>query len=184
MKEIVLSAEEIQETCKRIGAALTERLANEEKVPLVLVVMRGAMNFAADLIKEIKADLILDYVQVRSYEGTSSSGKIIFDRDTAFGIEGRTLVIIEDVIDTGITMKFLKEHFAVREPKQIIVASLLDKRAARKVPIEADYVGKTLYEDKFVVGYGLDYCGLFRNIPYVYIPEPSEVVAWDKRLAQ
>ncbi len=182
MKEIVLSHGEILQICEQIGKKLTKRLEKERKLPVFLCVMRGALNFTADLMKNVKRSILFDYIQARSYSGTSSTGKIAFDRDVSIDISGRVVVVIEDVIDTGLTMKTLKEHLQKKGPKEIIVCSLLDKPSMRKVQVEADYVGKVLEKPKFVVGYGLDYRDLFRNVPYVYVPDEEEIKKADASL--
>lgn len=184
MKEMVMSEAEILAACKRIGAELTERLKDEKRVPLFVCVMRGAMNFMADLMKYIKTDILVDYVQVRSMCGTKSTGVVHFDRDVTIDVKDRVIVLVEDVVDTGITMRFLKQHFAEMSPKDVLIASLLDKRADRACVIEADYVGKTLNEKTFVVGYGLDYRDMVRNTPYIYIPDEDEIKAWDEKISQ
>ncbi|MBQ7244022.1 MAG: hypoxanthine phosphoribosyltransferase [Bacilli bacterium] len=184
MKELVMSQEEILDACKRIGSELTKRLSKEEKLPLFICVMRGALNFMADLQKFVDLDILVDYVQVSSYEGTSSTGKIHFARDVSIDVKDRVVVLVEDVVDTGVTMKFLKKHFVDMGPKEVLVVSLFDKRAERVVEVEADYVGKTLTEPKFLLGYGLDYNDIGRNVPYVYIPTEEEIAAFDKKRAK
>lgn len=184
MKELVMSHEEILEACARIGGALTERLKAEEKPPVFICVMKGAMNFMIDLIENVDMPIFVDYIQISSYEGSKSTGKINLKRDISTNLEGRTAVIVEDVIDTGLSMKYLVEHLQTNfHPKQIIVTTLLDKAVARKVPVAIDYAGKILNENKFVVGYGLDYKELHRNDPYIYVPTPEEVTEMDEAVA-
>lgn len=184
MKEMVMSQEEILSACKRIGIELTKRLRDEEKLPLLVCVMRGALNFMADLMKYIETDVLVDYLQVSSYEGTSSTGKIKMARDIHIDVKDRVIVLVEDVVDTGITMTFLKKHFQEMGPKEILVASLFDKRAERVVEVEADYVGMTLYEPKFLLGYGLDYNDIGRNVPYVYVPTEEEIAEFNRKRAK
>lgn len=183
MQELVMSHDEIQQAAKTMGDALTERLKNEEKLPVFVCVMKGAMNFMIDLIEHVNMDIITDYIQISSYEGTSSSGHILMSKDISTDLKGRTLVIVEDVIDTGLSMNFLINHFKKDfSPNQIIVAALFDKQAVRKEEVQIDYVGKVLKENKFLVGYGLDYRGLLRNPPYVYVPTKEEISDIDKKL--
>lgn len=184
MKEVVMNEEEILDTCKRLGFALGSELKNEEKLPVFLCVMKGALNFMADLIKQVKTDILCDYIQISSYEGTSSTGKIILKRDIEQDIEGRTVVVVEDVIDLGTTMKYLVEHLKQKNPKRVIVCALFDKKVNRISDVKIDYVGKVLDENKFLVGYGLDYNGLLRNVPYVYIPDEEEIKRLDEKLAK
>ncbi|MCR4562109.1 MAG: hypoxanthine phosphoribosyltransferase [Bacilli bacterium] len=180
MVEMVMSHEEILKACEDIAMKLKKRLENLNDVPLMICVMKGAINFMVELMLQLKMDVLTDYVQVRSWEGTSSTGEITFKRDVSHRIEGRTLIIVEDIIDSGITMNFLVNHFKQMGAKEIIVVALFDKICKRKVPIKIDFVGKTLNEDKFLVGYGLDYKGLLRNVPYVYVPSKEEIEKWDK----
>jgi len=181
MKEIVMSQEEILAACKRIGGELTKRLVKEERLPLFVCIMRGALNFMADLMKYVDVDILVDYSQVSSFCGTASTGKVKFIKDVSIDVPGRTVVIVEDVIDTGITMKFLKQHFKDLGAKEVIVAALFDKRAERAVVVEGDYIGKTIEDPKFLVGYGLDYKDICRNVPYVYIPDEEEIRIWDEK---
>lgn len=184
MKEMVMSQDEILAACKRIGGELTARLKDEERLPLFVCVMRGALPFTADLLKFVDTEVLFDYVQVSSYAGTASTGTIHFDHDVSIDVKGRVVVIVEDVVDTGITMKFLKKHFQDLGPKEVLVASLFDKRAERTVEVEADYVGMTLNEPKFLLGYGLDYNDIGRNIPYVYVPTKEEIERFDEKRAK
>jgi len=185
MKEMVMSEEEIISSCRDLGNKLTIRLQNEEKLPLFVVVMKGAMNFAIDLMKYVEVPLLEDYVQIQSYSGTHSTGKIALLHDLSTPIDGRSVVVIEDVVDTGLTMSFLTKHLQeIGKPKQIILCALFDKKIARQVEVKVDYAGRVLTENKFLLGYGLDYKGLKRNIPYVYIPTTEEVAEMDQLLAK
>lgn len=180
MQELVMSHEEIENAAERIGGDLTKRLCQEKKLPVFICVMKGAMNWMIDLIEHVNMDIVTDYIQVSSYEGTSSTGKITLKKDITQDITGRVVVIVEDVIDTGLSMHYLLEHIKSSfKPKEVLVCALFDKQAVRKEPVKIDYVGKVLTENKFLVGYGLDYRGLVRNVPYVYIPTPKEVDNWD-----
>lgn len=181
MQELVMSHEEIVEATTRIGTALSKRLKKDEKLPVFVCVMKGAMNFMIDLIEHVDIDILVDYIQISSYEGDKSTGKITLKQDISTNLKGRTVVIVEDVIDTGLSMKYLIEHIKEKyEPKEVIVTALLDKACARKVPVQIDYVGKTLNQNKFVVGYGLDYREIHRNDPFVYVPTPEEVKRMDE----
>lgn len=181
MQELVMSHEEIVEATTRIGTALSKRLKKDEKLPVFVCVMKGAMNFMIDLIEHVDIDILVDYIQISSYEGDKSTGKITLKQDISTNLKGRTVVIVEDVIDTGLSMKYLIEHIKEKYgPKEVVVAALLDKACARKVPVQIDYVGKTLNQNKFVVGYGLDYREIHRNDPFVYVPTPEEVKRMDE----
>lgn len=180
-----MSHEDIIESADKIGLSLSERLRNEKKLPVFVCVMKGAVNWMVDLMEHVDVPIKTDYIQISSYSGTSSTGKITLKKDISHNLEDRVVVIVEDVVDTGISMQWLIDYVKANyHPKEVIVAVLFDKRACRKVPVHIDYAGKVLDENKFLVGYGLDYRGLGRNVPYVYVPTPEEVAAWDKQLAE
>jgi hypoxanthine phosphoribosyltransferase len=168
-----------------MGKELTVLLSDEEKLPLFLCVMKGAMNFMVDLLKRVEVPLLEDYIQIQSYDGTHSTGTIALIKDISTAIDGRTVVIVEDIVDTGLSMNFLLAHLQkIGHPKRIIVCALFDKKCARKVETQIDYAGVVLTENKFLLGYGLDYKGLKRNVPFVYVPSPAEVKAMDEILAK
>lgn len=180
--EIVMTSEEIQATCKEIAAKLDDRFARDNvSVPIFVGVLKGAVNFFIDLLKNVKTTNKVDYIQASSYDGTSSTGKVTIKKDISTDIKGKTVVIVEDVVDTGITMKYLVEYFNEKyQPKEIIICSLFDKLYLRQTDLHVDYVGKVLKENKFLVGYGLDYNELHRNVPYVFVATKEDVSNWDK----
>lgn len=185
MKELVLSEEQIAQIVKKLGDDLTLALKDEKKIPVALVVMRGAMNFAADLVRNIKRNIFIDYIQIASYEGTSTDGVIHLLKDCGKDLEDRTVIIIEDIVDTGYSMEWLVDHIKnTKHAKKVIVTALFDKPLNRQTPVQVDYCGHVLDSNKFLVGYGLDYNGIGRNIPYVFIPTEDEVKAWDKELKE
>lgn len=185
MQEMIMSQAQIQEACARIGAQLDERLSKDDRLPVFLCVMKGAINFMVDLMEHVHSDIITDYIRVSSYEGLGSTGKIILKQDVSHSLEGRTVVIVEDVVDSGLSMHYLVEHLKEKyHPKDVIVTCLIDKQAKRKIDVKVDYCGMELKEDKFLVGYGLDYKGLLRNVPYVYVPTMDEVAGWEKALSR
>jgi len=181
MDQIVLSEQEIIGACQRIGSQLTERLSKEDKVPVFIGVMKGSMNFMMDLTKQVKLPIYLDYIQVSSYSGSSSTGKVSLKKDFSFNCEGRVVVIIEDIVDTGISMNYLINHIKeTHKPKEIIVVTLFDKVCARKIPVQVDYAGAILNDNKFIVGYGLDYNEFERQVPYVYILDEEKRAQFDE----
>lgn len=185
MRELVLSSEQIHGICKDIGAKLTARLKDEEKLPVFIGVMKGGLNFMMDLIKNVDMPILTDYIQISSYSGTESTGIINLKKDITMDCKGHTVVIVEDVIDTGYSMEYLKRFIAGKhQPKNIIVCALFSKEKMRKTQVRIDYCGKVLNENKFLVGYGLDYNELFRNTPYVFVPSPDEVEGYDKLLKE
>jgi hypoxanthine phosphoribosyltransferase len=179
-----MGEDEIAEAASRIGGELTERLKAEEKVPVLCCVMMGALNWMADLMKHIDCPAIVDYIQISSYAGSSSTGNIVLKRDVEADVAGRTVVIVEDIVDTGLSMSYLVRHFKEKGAKDIIVAALISKLPYRRENVKIDYVGKVLNDNKFLVGYGLDYNGLYRNRPEVFVPDPAEIKAWDETLGK
>lgn len=162
----LISTEELQTICQKIGSQITEDFEGE--TPLIIGILKGCQPFMADLIKEIGLDLEISYMKVKSYEGTTSTGKITLSLDTDISIENRDVILVEDIIDTGKTMKTLTEILLERNPKSLNVVALLDKPERREVEFNADYIGKII-DDVFVIGYGMDYNEKYRNLPYVGI---------------
>jgi hypoxanthine phosphoribosyltransferase len=176
MREIILTREQIQDICKDLGKKLSTRLANEDQVPVFVGVMKGGLNFTLDLIKEIEIPIITDYVQISSYDGTSSTGIVKLKKDLTYSVKNKTVVLVDDVVDTGYSMQYLKHYLQEKyQPKEIIIVTLIDKQSIRKVDVKIDYCGMSLKENKFLVGYGLDYKELNRNIPFVYVPDQEEI---------
>lgn len=165
IKEVLYTEEEIREVTKKLGQELKEEY--KDKYPLVICVLKGAVMFMTDLSRAMDCDLELDFMDVSSYgEDIESSGdvKIIKDLDTS--VEGRDLLIVEDIIDTGRTLSYLIDIFRYRKAKSIKIVTLMDKKERRAVDLEADYVGIHV-PNEFVVGYGLDYIERYRNLPYI-----------------
>lgn len=169
MSQIIFSKKDITSAASRIGKQLTEELKADKKLPVAVGIMKGSLNFMHDLIGYINHPMFTDYIQVSSYSGTKTTGKVILKRDLSIDVKDRTIILIEDVIDTGISMNYLLEFIKDRyHPKRIILVALFDKTYRRKVPVHIDYIGKTLSNDDFLLGYGLDYCEIGRNLPEVY----------------
>ena len=177
MRKILLSEKQIQDICIEIGGKLTERLAEDgSNLPVVLGVMKGGLNFTVDLIKRINTPILTDYIQISSYEGTESTGIIHLKKDISLNIVGKTVVIVDDVVDTGYSMHYLKNYIINKfHPKEVIVCALIDKVSIRKIDVSLDYCGLVLKENQFLMGYGLDYDELYRNVPYVYVPDSAEI---------
>lgn len=167
IKEVLYTEEDIQRVTKELGDVLTEEY--KDKYPLVICVLKGAIMFMTDLSRAMNCDLELDFMDVSSYgSDIESSGdvKIIKDLDTS--VEGRDLLIVEDIIDTGRTLSYLIDIFHYRKAKSVKIVTLMDKKERRAVDLEADYVGIRV-PNEFVVGYGLDYDEKYRNLPYIGI---------------
>lgn len=167
----MISADEIRARTKELGAAITRDYKDKN---LVLVsVLKGSFIFAADLIREIDLPCRIDFLGVRSYgAGTESSGVVQITNDLSRPIDGQDVIIIEDIVDTGLTIAHLMDLFRTRNPRSVKVCALLHKPARARVSVPVDYLGFTI-EDKFVVGYGLDFDERYRNVPYVGIVERS-----------
>ncbi|MEJ9211533.1 hypoxanthine phosphoribosyltransferase [Bacillus smithii] len=171
IEKILITEEEIQEKIKELAGYLTEEY--KDKFPLVIGVLKGAMPFMADLLKRVDAYLEMDFMDVSSYgNSTVSSGEVKIVKDLDTSVEGRDILIVEDIIDSGLTLSYLVELFRYRKANSIKIVTLLDKPSGRKANIEADYVG-FIVPDEFVVGYGLDYAEKYRNLPYIGVLKPE-----------
>ena len=165
IKKILISHDEIVAAARKLGQKLTEDY--QGKNPILVGILKGSVPFMAELIKHIDTHIELDFMLVSSYHGgTSSSGVINIIKDIDQDIKGRDILFVEDIIDTGKTLKSLKELFEGRQPASVKIATLLDKPEGRLVEIEADYTCFTI-PNEFVVGYGLDYDENYRNLPYI-----------------
>jgi len=171
IQEILHSEEEIQRKVKELGEILTGDY--EGRNPLVICVLKGAFIFMADLVKEIRVPLEMDFMAVSSYgASTKSSGVVKIIKDLDVSVEGRDVLIVEDIIDSGLTLSYLIDVLERRNAKSVTVVTLFDKPSGRSVDLDADYTGFTL-PDAFVVGYGLDYAEYYRNLPYIGILKPE-----------
>lgn len=168
MQNIILSQEQIQEICKNIGGKICQELHNEDKIPLFVGVLKGSLNFMMDLMKHINIPIYTDYVQISSYQGMNRSNEVKLIKDLSFNCKGRTVIIVEDIVDTGHSMKFLLETIKAHNPKRILTVALFNKEKARVVDVKVDFVGYELVDNTFLIGYGLDYNEMERNVPYVY----------------
>jgi hypoxanthine phosphoribosyltransferase len=163
--EVLISEEEIALRIEVLGEAISKEYANQELV--VICVLKGAFIFCADLIKKINLPVKLEFITLASYgEGTQSSGNVKLEMDVTGSVEGRNILIVEDIVDSGLTIKTLIGLLEQRNPKSIKLASLLFKPSKVKHPVDIDYLGFEI-EDKFVIGYGLDYAGRYRELPYI-----------------
>lgn len=170
--EILLSEEQIQLRVAELGAAISHELAGRQ---LTLVsVLKGSLPFMADLMRAISLPLRIDLMEVSSYGGatTESSGLVRILKDLSSSIEGEDVLIVEDIIDTGLTLNYLVRYLRGKKPASLRICTLLDKPARRLVEIDVDYTGFTI-PDQFVVGYGLDYGELYRNLRFVGVLRPE-----------
>lgn len=182
MKRIILSEQEIEKICERIAHEIDEKVAKEEKIPLLVGVMKGAMNFMVTLMKYIKSPIYTDYIRISSYYGTTRTNNVRLVKDVSFDCTDRAVIIVEDIVDSGYSMKFLTEHIKLNGAKKIYVCALIDKAVAREVPVPVDFVGYTMNENRFVAGFGLDYNELERNVPYIYEVDEDDLRKLDEIL--
>ncbi|KIL52530.1 hypoxanthine phosphoribosyltransferase [Jeotgalibacillus soli] len=171
IEKVLYTEEQLQEKIKELGSQLTEEY--KDSYPLVIGVLKGALPFMADLIKRMDVYLEMDFMDVSSYgNSTVSSGEVKIIKDLNTKVEGRDILILEDIIDSGLTLNYLVDLFRYRKAKSIKIVTLLDKPSGRKADVKADYVGFVV-PDAFVVGYGLDYAERYRNLPYIGILKPE-----------
>ena len=171
VQEILFSEEQLRQRVQELGAQITKDYA--EKAPVLASVLRGSYIFMADLTRAIQLPIHVDFMAVSSYgSGTKSSGQVQITKDLSDDIEGRDLIIVEDILDSGNTLYYLMQILQARAPASIRLCTLLDKPERRTKPITADYCGFSI-PDAFVVGYGLEYAEKYRNLPYIGILKPE-----------
>lgn len=171
IKEVLIPAEKIQERVKELGAQITKDYAG--KSPFFVGVLRGCFVFMADLVRNVDLYCTMDFMAVSSYgNGTSSTGAVKITRDLNEDIEGKDVIIVEDILDSGVTLNYLKSYLANRNPASIRIVTLLDKPERRTKAIQADYSGFSV-PNEFVVGYGLDFAETYRNLPYIGVLKPE-----------
>ncbi len=168
----IISRDEIRTAVARLAGELNRDYRGKE--PLVIGVLRGAFVFMADLVRLLDFPLEVDFIRLASYgAGKESSGEVRVLLDVGMPVAGRHLIVVEDIVDTGITAAWLVDHLKERAPLSVKLCALVDKPSRRRVPVTIDYLGLTV-PDKFLVGYGLDYQELYRNLPYVGIVDPKK----------
>jgi len=162
---VLITEEQIREKAEEIGRQISEDYAGQE---IILVgILRGAVPWMADVMKRITLDMTIDFMAVSSYgAATKSSGVVKINKDLETDIDGKHVIIVEDIVDSGVTLNYLEGYLKSRGAASVKLCSLLDKPEGRRVDIKADYVGFTV-DDRFIVGYGLDYDQKFRNLPYI-----------------
>lgn len=171
ISEIVFDEAQIQEAVERIGKQIAKDYTGEKM--LLITVLKGAFIFMADLVRTIEGHVEIDFMAVSSYgDGTKSSGVVRIIKDLSVSVEGRHVIIVEDILDSGLTLKYLLKNLKSRNPLSVEVATLLFKEGKQQTNINCKYVG-LMCPDKFVVGYGLDYSEGYRNLPYIGVLDPS-----------
>ncbi|MBT6325793.1 MAG: hypoxanthine phosphoribosyltransferase [Bdellovibrionales bacterium] len=165
--EVYISEKEIEEKISELGKKISQDYAGEEIV--IVCLLSGAFVFCADLVRKINVPVVLEFMKTSSYgSDTQSSGEVKIELDLKKSVEGKNVVIVEDIVDTGTTLKTVMEYFNIRKPKSLKLVSLLHKPARQIYPVDIDYLAFEI-EDKFVIGYGLDYAGRYRELPYIGI---------------
>jgi hypoxanthine phosphoribosyltransferase len=167
-KNVLISTDEIQKRVHELAEEINRDYPEDAQLHLVSV-LKGAFMFLGDLIRAMHRPVSIDFMAVSSYgKSTSSSGEVRLLKDLDSGLEGRNVIIVEDIVDTGLTLAYLQEILHARGPKTLKTACLLSKPSRRAVDVKVDYIGFTI-EDRFVVGYGLDYADQYRNLPYLAV---------------
>lgn len=165
--ELLFTSEEVSARIDDLARRIRADYAGKE--PVLLGILKGSFLFMADLCRRLPSPLVIDFIRVASYgSGTSTSREVRLTKDAEVPLEGRDVLIVEDIIDSGHTVVFLREHFRLRHPRTLRIVALVDKHGRREVPAEADYVGFTIH-DGFIVGYGLDLDERYRNLPGIYL---------------
>ena len=172
MGKILFTEEEIRKRAKEIGEQIGRDYEGEEIV--LLGTLKGAVLWMSDLMKEIPMDVTIDFISASSYgSSTSTSGVVKIKKDVDMDLFNKNVIIVEDIVDTGTTLNYLKEYLKERNPKDVKICTLLDKPARRVIDLKPDYIGFTV-DDLFVIGYGLDYDQKYRNLPYISYLESNE----------
>ncbi len=171
IKEILISEANIKKQVKLLGKMLNKDYKG--KRPILVSVLKGSVVFLCDLIRELEFSPMLDFISVSSYaDSTESSGVVRLLMDLRESIVGKDVIIIEDIVDTGLTLSYLKRNFLTRKPKSLKICVLLDKKECRVKKIDVDYTGFVI-PNKYCVGYGLDYAQLYRHLPYIGVLKPE-----------
>ena len=171
IERVLFSAEQLKARVQELGAEITRDY--EGKKPFFLGVLKGCYVFMADLVRSVDLPCSMDFMAVSSYgAGTNSTGAVKITKDLNQDVEGRDIILVEDILDSGVTLHYLKNYLANRKPASVKIVTLLDKPSRRKADVKADYCGFAV-PDAFVVGYGLDYAETYRNLPYIGILKPE-----------
>lgn len=173
IERILITEQELQEKVAELGAKISADYADVKENVIFIGVLKGCYVFMADLLRHVNLHCSMDFMAVSSYgAGTTSTGAVEIIKDLREDIEGKHVIFVEDILDSGVTLNYLKQYLQVRNPASIRIATLMDKPARRKAPIHADYFAFEV-PDAFVVGYGLDYAEQYRNLPYVGVLKPE-----------
>lgn len=169
---ILVSEEEIVKRSKELGVLISEDYRRENKTPIVVGLLKGSVPFLAEIMKHIDLDIEIDFMDVSSYDGAESVGDVKINKDLDKSVKGESILLVEDIVDTGRTLKEVKQMLYNKGAADVKIVSLLDKPERRVIEIDADYVGFKI-PNEFVVGYGLDYNQKYRNLPYIGVLKPA-----------
>lgn len=170
--KILYTDKDIQKKAKELGKQITKDYAGEEVI--LLGTLKGAIMWMAELMKYIDLDTKIDFVAASSYgSGTTTSGVVTITKDIDMDIYNRNIIIVEDIVDTGVTLSYLKKYLEDRNPKDVKICTMLDKPSRRRVDLKPDYIGYEV-DDLFIIGYGLDYDQRYRNLPYIGVLSLTE----------
>ena len=172
LEKVLITEEEIKEAAKRLAAQIERDYQGEDEIVFVGL-LKGSVQFMADLLKNIDMMCTIDFMCVSSYgKGTKSTGRVNIIKDLSEPIDEKNVIIVEDIIDSGNTLNFIKKYFSAKNAKSVRICTLLNKPSRREVEIDVDYIGFDV-PDEFVVGYGLDYREYYRNLPYIGVLKPE-----------
>lgn len=172
IQKVLIEETQINERCKELAAQIEADYQKRGQVPVIVGLLKGSVPFMAELIKRFTFPCEIDFMSVSSYDGTESIGDVRIDKDMDLSCKGREVLIVEDIVDTGRTLREVKKLLKRKGAADVKVVSLLDKPERRVIEIEADYIGFRV-PDEFVVGYGLDYNQKYRNLPYIGVLKPE-----------
>jgi hypoxanthine phosphoribosyltransferase len=164
--DVLLDERVIRSRVEEIGRAITRDYAGRK--PTLVAVLKGSFVFLADLVRAIDLPVVVEFIAISSYQGTRSTGVVQITSDLTRNVEGEDVIVVEDIVDTGLTMRYLLDNFATRHPASLKLCALLEKPSRAQVKVPIDYRGFEI-PDEFVVGYGLDHDGRLRNLPYLAI---------------
>ena len=183
MEKLILSEDEIVRVCSRLAKEIDAKLDETKNgVPVLVGIMNGALPFLYELVKHIKHPIEIDTLKASSYSGTETTGKVNVTKEPDINLEGRDVILVEDIIDTGITMHYLREYVKEKyKPKNLYICILVKRETENAQYDElADFTGLSTDEQRYIVGFGFDYYGLWRNEPYVFVPSKKDIEEWDK----
>ena len=187
MDKLILSEDEIVRICDRLGKEIDRKLdENGNGIPVLVGIMNGALPFLYELVKHIKHPIELDTLKASSYSGTETTGNVTITKEPDINLEGRDVILVEDIIDTGITMHYLKEYVKKQYKPKNLYTCILIKRNTANIEYDelATFTGLSTDEQRYIVGFGFDYYGLWRNEPYVFVPSMKDIQEWNNILEE